>query len=84
MTALLPKELTCKEVVEIVTDSLEGRMSLQDRSRFEQHLVVCVGCKGYVRQMKQTIALAGATKEPPDAKSQEELVRLFRGWKDRK
>ena len=84
MTALLPKELTCKEVVEIVDDYLEGRMSIEDRTRFEQHLVYCVGCSAYVAQMRQTIALAGAAKEPADEKAQEELVRLFRGWKERK
>ena len=84
MTMLMPKELTCKQVVEIVTDWLEGRMSIDDRTRFEQHLVYCIGCSGYVEQVRQTIALAGAAREPASAQAQEELVRLFRGWKEGK
>lgn len=84
MTALLPQELTCKRVVEIVTDYLEGRMHLRDRTSFEHHLVYCVGCTAYLQQVRQTIAVAGAAKEPPGAAAQAELVRMFRGWKERK
>lgn len=84
MTALLPQELTCKRVVEIVTDYLEGRMQLPERTAFEHHLVSCVGCTVYLRQVKQTIAVAGAAKEPPGAAAQRELVRMFRGWRERK
>ncbi|HUJ27326.1 MAG TPA: zf-HC2 domain-containing protein [Myxococcales bacterium] len=84
MTALLPEELTCRQVVEVITDYLERRMSLKDRTRFEQHVVTCVGCTSYLRQMKQAIALAGAAKDPVDAKAQDELLRLFRGWKEKK
>ena len=44
--------LTCKEMVEIVTDYLEGALSPEDRSRFEQHLALCDGCTYYVEQMR--------------------------------
>ena len=45
MTARVPAELTCREIVELVTDYLEGRMPLPERTRFEQHLVYCNGCR---------------------------------------
>ena len=82
MTARLPEEPTCKQIVELVTDYLEGRLPLEDRTRFEQHLVYCDGCRTYLQQMRQTISAAHAAGgEPLTPAQQEELVRLFRGWK---
>ncbi len=82
MTARLPEEPTCKQIVELVTDYLEGRLPLEDRTRFEQHLVYCDGCRTYLQQMRQTISAARAAGgEPLTPAQQEELVRLFRGWK---
>src|SRR5690348_8905597 len=49
--------LTCREFVELATEYLEGTMSDEDRSRFEQHLAICPGCVTYVEQMRQTISL---------------------------
>ena len=40
--------LACKELVEIVTDYLEGRLSARDRLRFEEHLMACLGCTTYL------------------------------------
>jgi predicted anti-sigma-YlaC factor YlaD len=85
MTARVPTELTCKEIVELVTDYLEGRMSLEDRSRFEQHLTYCSGCSSYLQQIRQTMAVTGAVQEDAlTPEMQEDLVRLFRGWKGKK
>ena len=56
-------ELTCKEVVEIVTDYLEDALSPEDRARFDQHLAVCDGCSFYVEQMRETIRLSGMVTE---------------------
>ncbi|MGZ6124090.1 MAG: anti-sigma factor family protein [Myxococcales bacterium] len=82
MTARLPSEPTCQQIVELVTDYLEGRMPPDERTEFEQHLVYCGGCRTYLQQIRQTIAVAGAAKEEALTPSQqEELVRLFRGWK---
>ena len=35
-------ELTCQELVELVTDYLENRRALPERLRFEEHLALCV------------------------------------------
>ena len=45
-------ELTCKELVELVTDYLENRLALPERLRFEEHLALCAGCQG-LRQAGQ-------------------------------
>jgi anti-sigma factor RsiW len=74
-----PAELTCKELVEIVTDYLEGRLSTEDRLRFEQHLAICEGCGAYLEQMRQTIQIAGALREDSlPHENRERLLEAFR------
>jgi anti-sigma factor RsiW len=55
--------ISCQEVVEVVTDYLEGRMSPEDVAIFEAHLELCDGCKWYVEQMRITIATVGRIDE---------------------
>jgi anti-sigma factor RsiW len=75
-------ELTCKELVEIVTDYLEDRLPPADRRRFEQHLVGCEGCVNYLDQMRQTIRMVGRlSEESIPASTTERLLRAFRDWK---
>jgi hypothetical protein len=78
----MPLDLTCREVVELVTDYLEAGLSSEDRTRFELHLVYCDGCRTYVRQLKQVLATTGKLTEesmPPDMR--DSLLRAFRSWK---
>jgi predicted anti-sigma-YlaC factor YlaD len=74
--------MACKELVELVTDYLEGMLSAEERTRFENHLVECGGCRSYIAQMQETIHLTGMLSEKditPEAES--ELLRVFRDWK---
>jgi predicted anti-sigma-YlaC factor YlaD len=76
-------ELTCKELVELVTDYLEGAMPEVDRGRFEAHLTECDGCTTYVEQIHQTIRITGLLTEasfPDDARAI--LLDTFRNWKN--
>ncbi len=73
--------LTCKELVEIVTDYLEDRLHAADRYRFEQHLAGCDGCTRYVEQMRQTIRLVGTLREEDVPEPiRDALLVAFRGW----
>jgi predicted anti-sigma-YlaC factor YlaD len=75
-------ELTCQELVELVTDYIEGAMSPAERERFEQHLASCSGCRNYLDQMQQTIRALGKNADEgiaPDARNV--LLDLFRDWK---
>jgi len=75
-------ELSCQGLVELVTDYLEGALSEVDRARFNAHLAVCRGCRGYIDQMQQTIQLVGKLHEeaiPPEAKTI--LLEVFQNWK---
>lgn len=74
--------LTCQELVEIVTDYLEGAMSPEDRARFDEHLVLCAGCRYYLDQMRKTIQLVGRlTEDHISPEAQQDLLQAFRNWK---
>jgi predicted anti-sigma-YlaC factor YlaD len=55
--------ISCQELVELVTDYLEGRLSPEDVAVFEAHLELCDGCRSYVDQMRITIATVGRVEE---------------------
>jgi anti-sigma factor RsiW len=56
-------ELTCKELVEVVTDYLEGSMPAEQRLLFEEHLAFCDWCQRYLEQLRATIRLTGTLRE---------------------
>ena len=77
-----PDEMTCQELVEVVTEYLEGTLSTVDKARFEEHLAVCPYCRTYLEQMRQTInALGKLTQESIAPETRAELLQLFRDWK---
>lgn len=77
--------MSCKELVELVTEYLEGTLSPEDHSRFEEHLVVCPGCVIYVDQMRETVALLGQIpEESVSAEAEQNLLRAFRDWKGKR
>lgn len=74
--------LTCRELTEVITDYLEGRMSFMDRLRFRAHIGMCRDCRAYLVQMKHTVRTLG--KLPPEAIPPEvraQLLERFRDWK---
>ncbi len=76
------QELTCKELVELVTAYFEDALPADERLRFERHVSVCPGCSAYMEQMRQTITLVGELREQDVSPSAEQqLLQAFRGWK---
>ena len=76
--------LVCRQVVELVTDYLEGTMAPRERARFESHIADCPNCRRYLAQMRTTLAVLGRIEpEAVDPKAMAELVELFRGWQSR-
>ena len=75
-------ELTCAELVMLVTDYLEGALSPEDRARFEEHAQACPDCADHLEQMRLTIAAAGRLREDQiPAGAQAALLEAFRDWK---
>ena len=74
--------LSCRELVELVTDYFEDALPVPERARFDAHIAGCDGCTAYLEQMRTTIALTGRLRadEVPTA-SVEPLLEAFRGWR---
>jgi anti-sigma factor RsiW len=77
----MSRALNCKELVELVTEYLEGTLSADRREDFDAHLTECDGCTNYLAEMRQTIRLTGKLSEDdlsPEVKDM--LLKLFRNW----
>jgi anti-sigma factor RsiW len=77
----LVREITCREVVELVTAYLEDALSPVERERFEQHLVSCEPCRTYLEQMRQTVAIAGRVELRLPPELEDRLLAAFRSWR---
>jgi anti-sigma factor RsiW len=75
------EDLSCQELVELVTDYLEGALAPDERARFDAHLAECPGCDRYLAQMRTTIQLAGASSELESRPEVSGLLEAFRDWK---
>lgn len=76
-------DMACRELVEVVTEYLEGALPAARRASFEAHLTGCPGCREYLEQMRRTVRFLGRlTTESIPPEGQEELLRLFRRWKE--
>jgi anti-sigma factor RsiW len=77
-------EMACRELVEVVTDYLDGTLPDEDRRRLEEHLAECPYCVDYIEQMRATIEALGTVGEDSiSAETRHELLEAFRGWRDR-
>jgi anti-sigma factor RsiW len=75
-------ELVCEEMVELITDYLEGALSRSQRQRFEAHLAGCEHCTEYLEQMRATIRLSGRLRaEAMTPEMQREFAALYRRWR---
>lgn len=73
--------LTCKQLTEIVTDYLEGRMPLMQRLSFHMHLGMCRHCRACLRSMRMTIKTLGTLPDVrPPAEVRDELLRRLDGF----
>ena len=74
-------EMPCRELVELITDYLENRLSTRDRTRFEAHLADCEACRTYLEQFRHTVrALGRLPEESLSSDATETLIAAFRGW----
>jgi anti-sigma factor RsiW len=73
--------ITCQQLVELVTEYLEGTLPPGTREAFEAHLAVCPGCLTYVDQMRETVRVTGTlTEEQLDPVVRDRLLTAFRDW----
>jgi predicted anti-sigma-YlaC factor YlaD len=75
-------EMACRELVEVVTDYLDGALGELDQRRFEAHLAECDGCRDYLDQMRRTVDAVGRVdvgRLPPELR--DGLLAAFRDWR---
>jgi anti-sigma factor RsiW len=72
-------KLSCQELVELVTDYLEGQLDPERVAALDAHLELCDGCDVYIEQMRQTvIALRGlANGEVVSAETRDAILTAF-------
>jgi anti-sigma factor RsiW len=73
--------INCQELVELVTDYLEGALDPADLRRFEEHLADCGKCTEYLAQLRATIRAVGLiTPDDLSIAAEAALLDVFRGW----
>ena len=79
------EDIACIELVELVTDYLEGALPPERGQAVEAHLSACAGCATHLEQMRQTLAAVGRIE--PEMLSQEQrqtLLELFGSLRPRR
>ena len=70
--------MNCNELVELITDYLEGCLSAEDVGRFEDHLAECPACLIYLEQMREAIKTVGQLEERHiSSEAREKLLQVF-------
>jgi anti-sigma factor RsiW len=73
------EDIPCRQVIELVTELLEGELPADDVLVVERHLATCDGCGAYLEQMRETIRVTGALREEDVPRQvMEPLVEAFR------
>ncbi len=80
-------DLDCDELVELVTEFLDGALDPAAERRVVEHLSLCDGCTTYVEQFRTTVDTLGhlpaerVTELPPPAR--DALLDAFRNQRGR-
>ncbi len=75
-------DLVCRQIVELVTDYLDGALPRADRRRFERHLAGCPHCTAYLAQMRETIRLTGRLRVADLSPAMRaDFGELYRRWR---
>jgi anti-sigma factor RsiW len=76
-----PRDVACRELVELVTEFLEGALPPDEVLAVEAHLVGCEGCGRYVGQMRATVRALGSV--PVDVLPDEAVAALTVAFTER-
>lgn len=74
-------DMACQELVEVVSDYLDGALAAAERARCDGHLAVCPGCRAHLAQMKRVVGSLAALRigDPDDVGARKaRLLEMFR------
>ena len=73
---------TCQQVVDLVTEYLDGGLEPHERLAFERHVAICPPCRGYLSQIRRVSRVAGSlTEDHVPERLRSSLLEAFRDWK---
>jgi anti-sigma factor RsiW len=74
--------LVCRQIVDLVTDWLEGALAEAEREAFEEHLAICADCVAHVEQVRVTRRLTAQLRSGPVGDDlRRRLLEAFRSWR---
>jgi hypothetical protein len=74
--------LTCKQVSDTASDLLEDPTTLTQRIKLRLHLMICIHCRRYLKQLRLAIGVVSNSGSAP-APSKEEFETLVSQLGDR-
>ncbi|MBA2383383.1 MAG: zf-HC2 domain-containing protein [Actinobacteria bacterium] len=73
---------SCRHVVDLVTEYLEGGLPPDERLAFERHVAICPPCRGYLSQMRRVQQVAGSLSDDDvPERLRASLLEAFHDWK---
>ncbi|WP_082690467.1 zf-HC2 domain-containing protein [Mycobacterium sp. M26] len=77
----MPKPMTCAALVELLSDYYSGALDAPTAARVRLHLLICKGCRGYLAQLRTTVAIVGRLRpDDLDPEFRKQLVGAFHDW----
>ncbi|HEY0636237.1 MAG TPA: zf-HC2 domain-containing protein [Pseudonocardiaceae bacterium] len=74
-------EMHCNELVERVTDCLEGALDEETMRRLLDHLQICTGCDDYFNQVMVAVKVVSEVPaEPLPVELESQLLKVYREW----
>ena len=78
---MTPRDIACNELVELLTEYLEGALPPDEVAALEEHLRDCELCQTYLDQLRATITALGSVPTPTLSDDTiDALLATFSGW----
>ena len=76
-----PVDITCRDLVELLSEHMDGGLTSAERARLEGHLATCEGCTNALDQFRETIRTTGRiTEDQVDHRPREAFRDVFTRW----
>jgi anti-sigma factor RsiW len=75
-------DVSCQELVELVTDYFDDALPADERRSFEEHIAICGACTRHLEHLRVTIQAVGEVRDDSiDPETRERLLAAYRDWK---